>query len=180
MGRRLKVREVASDERQAVARLAHARTAPARGVERARVVLAALEGQLVEEIAAEQHVSRNTVYLWAHRFEERGLAGLEDHTRSGRPRTYPGEQVGEIVATALTKPKTLGLPFASWTLDRLAAYLSEQTGITMKRSRLGEVLVSEGLRWRKAETWFGERVDPDFAAKRGRSSSSTRNPQRGA
>ena len=37
----------------------------------------------------------------------------------------------------------------------------------MKRSRLDEVLLTEGLRWRKQETWFGERVDPDFAAKRG-------------
>jgi transposase len=177
MGRRLQVREVADDERQAVARLAHARTAPARTVERARVVGAALEGQTIEEIAAGQHLARNTVYLWVHRFEERGLAGLEDRGRSGRPRTYPGEQVGAIVATALTKPKALGLPFASWTLDRLVAYLSEQKGIAMKRSRLGEVLLSEGLRWRKEETWFGERVDPDFAAKRGRSSSSTRGRQ---
>ena len=78
------------------------------------------------------------------------------------------------MATALTKPKALGLPFTSWTLDRLVAYLAEQKGITMERSRLGEVLLSEGLRWRKAETWFGERVDPAFAEKRGGSSRSTR------
>ncbi len=122
------------------------------------------------------HVARNTVYLWLHRFEADGLAGLQDRARGGRPRTYPSAQVSEIVATALTDPKTLGLPFASWTLDRLVAYLSERHGITMKRSRLDEVLVSEGLRWRKHETWFGERVDPDFAAKRGPSSDSTPAP----
>ena len=168
MGRRLQLLEVSEEERQAVARLAHARTAAARAVERAGVVLAALDGHPVEEIAADLHLARNTVYLWLHRFEERGLAGLEDRSRSGRPRTYPREQVGEIVATALSKPKALGLPFASWTLDRLVAYLSEHKGITMKRSRLNELLLSEGLRWRKHETWFGERVDPDFAAKRGR------------
>ena len=168
MGRRMQLREVTEEERQAVARVAHSRTAPARAVERARVVRAALDGKMVEDIAADLHLSRNTVYMWLHRFEERGLAGLEDRTRSGRPRTYPSEQVGAIVATALTKPKTLDLPFASWTLDRLVAYLSEHKGITMKRSRLDELLLSEGLRWRKEETWFGERVDPDFAAKRGR------------
>jgi hypothetical protein len=28
------------------------------------------------------------------------------------------------------------------------------------------------LKWRHQETWFGERVDPEFAAKRGRSRSS--------
>ena len=41
MGRRLQLREVTEEERRAVRRLAHSRTAPARAVERAQVVLAA-------------------------------------------------------------------------------------------------------------------------------------------
>ena len=43
----------------------------------------------------------------------------------------------------------------------------------MQRSRIDEILLHEGLRWRKHETWFGERVDPAFAEKRGRSRRST-------
>ncbi len=168
MGKRLQVREVTDEERQAVKRLAHSRTAPARAVERAQVVQAALEGAPVEEIAARLHLARNTVYLWLHRVAARGLAGLEDHPRGGRPPTYSREQVGAIVAAALTDPQTLDLPFQSWTLDRLAAYLSEHNSMAMKRSRLGEVLLSEGVRWRKQESWFGARVDPDLAQKRGR------------
>ncbi len=168
MGKRVQVREVTAAERQAVKRLAHSRTAPARAVERARVIQAALRGMTVEQIAVEVGLARNTVYLWLKRFQARGLAGLEDAPRGGRPPTYTREQVGEIVATALTDPQTLDLPFQSWTLDRLVVYLSEQKGISMKRSRVNEVLLTEGLRWRQQETWFGERVDPDFAAKRGR------------
>jgi hypothetical protein len=49
----------------------------------------------------------------------------------------------------------------------LAAYLHEAKGVLMKRSRISDVLVAEGLRWRKQEAWFGERVDPQFAEKRG-------------
>jgi len=82
--------------------------------------------------------------------------------------------VGELIATSLTDPQTFGLPFGSWTLDRLAAYLNEERGIAMQRSRIGEILQAEGLRWRQQETWFGERPDPAFAAKRGRLSPSTR------
>ena len=66
----------------------------------------------------------------------------------------------------------LGLPFASWTLDRLVAYLGEK-GIGMKRSRMSEVLLAKGLKWRQEETWFGTRVDPEFERKRGCSSAST-------
>jgi transposase len=78
-----------------------------------------------------------------------------------------------VINTALAPPAELGLPFASWTLDRLVACLAEQ-GIAMRRSRISEIFIREGLRWRHEETWFGERADPDFARKRGRSGSSAR------
>jgi transposase len=114
------------------------------------------------------------VRTWLKRFNAAGLAGLADAPRAGRPATYPPEAVGELVAASLTDPQELGLPFGSWTLDRLAAYLHEEKGIAIKRSRIAEILQAEGLRWRQQETWFGERPDPAFAAKRGPSSPSTR------
>lgn len=168
MGKRLQIQARSVAERDAVERIARARTAQARQVERAKVVLAALEGEGVGAIARRFDLSPATVYLRLHRFEQHGLAGLADKPRGGRPPTYTREQVGTIVATALTDPQALGQAYSSWTLDRLAAYLAEQQGITMKRSRLDELLLAEGLRWRKQESWFGERVDPAFAQKRGR------------
>lgn len=168
MGKRLQIQTHSAEERAAVERIAHARTAQARQVERAKVVLAALAGEGVGAIAQRFHLAPATVYLWLHRFETQGLAGLADKPRGGRPPTYTREQVGTIVATALSDPQTLGQVYSSWTLDRLVAYLAEHTGIAMKRSRLDELLLAEGLRWRKQESWFGERVDPEFAQKRGR------------
>src|SRR4051812_2599435 len=90
----------------------------------------------------------------------------------GRPPPYPGEERRSVIAAARPRPADLGLPFASWTLDRLVAYLGEK-GIGMKRSRVSEVLQAEGLKWRQEETWFGARVDPEFERKRGRSSAFT-------
>ena len=79
----------------------------------------------------------------------------------------PAEVTGQIVATALTPPQQLGLPFASWTYERLTSYLAEQRQVRMKKTRIFEILQEEGLRWRKQETWFGERLDPEFVQKRG-------------
>jgi hypothetical protein len=45
------------------------------------------------------------------------------------------EEKSVVIRTALTRPAELGLPFACWTLDRLAAYLSEQS-IGMRRSHI--------------------------------------------
>jgi len=53
--------------------------------------------------------------------------------------------------------------------------LNEEKAVAIKRSRISELLIAEGLRWRSQETWFGERVDPAFAEKRGSSKSSTLN-----
>ena len=99
--------------------------------------------------------------------------------RSGRPPTYTAEERSAVITAALSRPAELDLPFASWTLDRLVTYLGEQ-GIGMKRSRVSEVLLAEGLKWRQEETWFGARVDPEFTRKRGRSSNSTRPRPRAA
>jgi transposase len=169
----LRARMVVGDERATVEQLARSRTAPARAVERARIVLLSRYGDSVEEIVEKLGVCPATVRLWLNRFNRQGVEGLADRPRSGRPAVYGAEQVGEVVAASLTDPQALGLPFASWTLDRLAAYLNEEKGLAIQRSRIGELLTAEGLRWRDQETWFGERVDPDFAAKRGRSSPST-------
>jgi transposase len=171
--RRLWLRELTEAERMAVERLAHSRTAPARQVERARIIWQASQGQMAPAIAATLRLTAYTVRDWIKRFNAQGLAGLEDQPRAGRPPTYTPEQVATVIATALTDPKSLDLPFASWTLDRLAAYLNEHEGIAIKRSRIDEILLKEGLRWRKHESWFGERVDPAFAEKRGGSRRST-------
>jgi transposase len=170
----LHVRPLSEDERSRVEKLAHARTEPARLVERAQIVWLSSQGWWVPEIAEHLGINAATVRRWLKRFNENGLAGLEDRPRPGCPPTYTAEQVAEVIAAALTRPDDLGLPFGAWTLDRLATYLNEQKGIAIKRSRIDEILIAEGLRWKTQETWFGEGVDPDFAEKRGRSSRFTR------
>ena len=170
----LKLRALTEEERTQIERLASSRTAPARSVERAQIIRLAAEGRAAPQIA--EHLRRNpqTVRDWIKRFNTEGPAGLDDLPRSGKPPTYTPEQTGEVIAAALSDPQELGQPFACWTLDRLATYLSESKDIGIKRSRVSELLVAEGLRWRQQETWFGERVDPEFAQKRGASRASTR------
>ena len=186
----LRVREMTDEEQETITRLAHARAAPARQVERARIVELASQGWRVPAIAAAVHLHEQTVREWLKRFNAVGLDGLDDAPRPGRPATYTSEQVGEVIATALTDPQTLGLPFGCWTLDRLDVYLNEEKNLPIKRSRIDEVLIAEGLRWRSQETWSvsgplteppadedpvsppplkkTERVvDPDVAQKRG-------------
>jgi transposase len=167
------LRALTDEERSAIEALVRSRTAPTRRVERARIVWRASRGETPPAIAAALGLAAETVRSRIRRFNAEGLAALEDHHRSGRPATYSAEEVATAIAAALTDPRRLGLPFAAWTLDRLAAFLLEEKGIAMRRSRIDEILLREGLRWRRHETWFGARVDPEFAEKRGGSRRST-------
>jgi transposase len=164
----LRVRALTAAEREQIKRVSQARTAPARAVERARMIQLASEGLSVPAIAQRLARAEKVVRRWVVRFNAEGLHGLQDKPRSGRPTTYSREEVGVVVATALTDPKEVGQAFGSWTFARLERYLNEERGLAIKRSRIHELLQAEGLRWREQETWFGARVDPDFAPKRGR------------
>jgi transposase len=170
----LTLRAVTEEEAAGLRALANGRKTETRLRERARICWLAHQGRRVPQIAADLGVCQATARIWIKRFNAAGLDGMRDAARSGRPPTYTPEEVGAVVEASLTKPTELGLPFACWTLDRLAAYLNETKGVRIKRSRIGELLVAEGLRWRQQETWFGERPDPAFAEKRGPSSRSTR------
>jgi transposase len=173
----LRVRVLTDEERAELQRRAQSRTAPARMVERARLVLGVDAGGTAPAVARRLGIGAEVARQWVKRFNAEGLAGLEDRPRAGRPPAYTAEQVGQVLATAVTTPTALGLPFGCWTLDRLTAYLHERPPeaggpLPISRSQLDRLLSGEGLRWRKEETWFGERVDPAFAEKRGRSSGS--------
>jgi transposase len=57
-------------------------------VERARIVLACLDGKEIQQVAGETGASIPTVSKWRKRFAEEGLAGLKDLPRSGKPATF--------------------------------------------------------------------------------------------
>jgi transposase len=67
--------------------------------------------------SAQVGLDGETVRKRTRRFNAEGLAALKDRSRSGRRPTYSPAQTAAVIASALSKPQTLGLPFAAWTLD---------------------------------------------------------------
>src|SRR5262249_20611986 len=121
----LRVRELTAEERLALERLARSRPAATRLTERARSIWYSSRGEWGDAIAERLGTCAHPVRRWITRFNTSGLAGLDDAARSGRPTMYSPAEVAEVVALSRTAPQTLDLPFASWTLDRLAAYLHD-------------------------------------------------------
>jgi DNA-directed RNA polymerase specialized sigma24 family protein len=80
--------ELSDEDRDQLEALVRRRTAEQRMVVRARIVLAAADGEENATIAEDLGVALNTVIKWRKRFFEEGMAGLADRKRSGRPRTF--------------------------------------------------------------------------------------------
>lgn len=163
----LRLRALSEEEARVIKKLAHSRTASARLVQRAQIIELAQDGHTIPQIVHLLQVSEPMVRKWWKRFEQAGPVALEDAPRSGAPTRYTAENKARVLEAALTRPSDLHLGFTSWTFERLAAYVQERLGIRMKKTRIFEILQEEGLRWRKQETWFGERLDPEFVQKRG-------------
>jgi transposase len=80
----------------------------ARAVERARIVLACLEGKEIQQVARELEVSIPTVTKWRRRFALWGWKGLRDQLRPGKPPVYDAAFRNRVLAL-LEQPPPLGM-----------------------------------------------------------------------
>src|SRR5665648_1268711 len=122
--------------------------------QRARIVLLAGQGVANARIAAQVGVSGPTVLKWRGRFASRGLAGLSDEVRSGRPRRVDRARV--IATTLRRPPKKYGV--THWSTRLLGKHLG-----------IGDATVA--VIWREAgiQPWrsgsFRFSTDPELVAK---------------
>lgn len=148
--------QLSEAERETLTGWARSRTAPARLVTRARLVLAAAEGCENQEIAADLGLARSTVVCWRKRFAEQRLAGIE-HERRGRGRkaTKRRHWAKTIVKVTLeTTPPNA----THWTQRTLAAHLGLSTSMVTR------VWKEHNLKPHRVKTFKLSR-DPQFLEK---------------
>jgi transposase len=133
---------------------------------RAQIVLDAARGRDNARIAAGLGVSVNTVRKWRGRFADRRLAGLEDLSRSGRPRLISEADRAAVVALACQLPAQTGVPLSRWTGPELAAELTAQGLVStpVSPSSVLRFLAENPVKPWQYQSWIFPR-DPDFEAK---------------
>ena len=81
--------ELSEAEAQELRRRAAQYTLPYFQVQRAKMILLAADGLANDEIAGRLDTRREVVSMWRKRFSEERIAGLEERSRPGRPRSFP-------------------------------------------------------------------------------------------
>ena len=144
-----------AEQRAELTALARSRTEEARLVERAKIVLACLEGKRNDVVGRELGVRPNTVGLWRKRFAAAGLSGLRDRARPGKTPTY-GADLRRRLLRQLELPPPAGM--ASWDGASVAAALG------VSDDAVWRLLRREGIQLRRRRSWCVS-TDPQFAAK---------------
>jgi transposase-like protein len=122
MPNRVRILTVPDSDRVELERRARSKGAPARVVERARIVLLAADGLTGPQIAERAGCTEPTVIKWRRQYGESGLAGLEDAPRPGGPKTVlTDEVVCQILATTVTPPPGIAAGARSDALVKPAA-----------------------------------------------------------
>jgi len=96
------------------------------------ILLAAEQQMTAPAIAQIVRKDDQTVRNWFRRYEAEGIEGLKDAPKPGSPRKVTPEYVKRLVDVVRLRPRSLSLPFSLWTLDRLADYMAEQTGVRVE------------------------------------------------
>jgi transposase len=120
---------------------------------RAQALLWLAEGSGVEEVAELLHVSRQTVYNWVGRFQERhGLgvrARLLDAPRAGRPPSADG-LIDRLIASVIDgDPGVLGYHSTIWTAPLLRCYLRDYHEIVVSDRTVGRAIDRLRIRWKR-------------------------------
>ncbi len=115
---------------------------------RAQMVLLSDRGHRVPASAAVHGCGHDVVRTWLHRYRARGIAGLDDLPRSGRP---PKERLADhlIDAQASQSPRCAGLVQGCWTVALLAAFLAARFGLALSATTVRRRLKATGWRWRR-------------------------------
>jgi transposase len=155
MARKAKAIQCEDAVRERLQRMAGSQSEERRLVRRARIVLGCLDGKPIKDLAAELGEQADVIIKWRERFERRGIDGLHDAPRSGKPVRYDQEW-RKMVLEKLDEPPPDGM--ARWDGPTLARELKTSADAVQR------LLQKLGIQLARLRTWCVS-TDPEFAVK---------------
>jgi transposase len=131
------------------------------------ILLAAEQGMVAPQIATIVRLNEESVRKWLKRYQAEGIEGLKDNPRPGMEPIVTKEYRTRLVNAVRRRPRSLGLPFSMWTLQRLADYLAEETGLRVSYETVRRYLVLEDIVMSRPQHKVSS-PDPEYEVKKRR------------
>lgn len=147
--------ECSAEDKSILIAIGTSRSEEGRMVERARIVLACLEGKQNQQVARDLGISVPTVGKWRKRFAFWGPGGLQDQPRSGKPVTYDNAFRIRVLALLEQSPPP---GMSHWDGPAVAEKLGSSVHAVWR------VLRGEGIYLQRVRSWCVS-TDKEFAPK---------------
>lgn len=131
------------------------------------VLLSAEQGLKAEEIAVIVRESAVTVLTWLKRYTAEGIEALKDAPRVGRSVTVTEDFRKKLLESVRRRPRDLGLSYSMWTLQRMADYLAEETGIRVSDETIRLELAKQDIVFSRPQHTISS-PDPEYQVKKRR------------
>jgi transposase len=163
---------LAPEQRKTLEELAASRTAPAREVERAKVLLGYAAGTSITELQRQLGFSRPMIYRCVDKALAAGVQmGLKDKYHRPHEPEITDAAKAWVVSVACTKPKDHGLAAELWTISALASFVSEGARAAgfdrlanAGKSTVWRILNENDIKPHKIR-YYLEKRDPEFDRK---------------
>jgi transposase len=160
------------EQRAKLKELSASRTAPAREVERAKVLLGYADGISITELQRQLGFSRPMIYRCVDKALAAGVQmGLKDRYHRPHEPEISDEAKAWVVSIACTKPKDHGLAAELWSISALARFVSERAEAagfarlaSAGKSTVWRILDDNDIKPHKIR-YYLEKRDPDFDRK---------------
>lgn len=160
------------DQKTMLKELSRSRTASAREIERAKVLIGYAEGNSIAELQRQTGGSRPTIYKCIDKALAAGVQmGLKDAYHRPHEPEISNEARAWVVNIACTKPKDNGLAAELWTISGLASFVSahaESAGFPRLahagKSTVWRILDENEIKPHKIR-YYLEKRDPEFDRK---------------
>lgn len=126
------------------------------------VVILNLDDDVPPDTIADWYdLSRQTVYNWKSRFEDRDLRdAMHDRPRSGRNPRLANEDREELERLLQAPPREAGLEAPAWTTPLVQSLIEDRYGVAYSLRQVRRILRKAGLSYRKARPQHRE-ADPE-------------------
>lgn len=167
MKKAIRIPALSEEQREALEQLYRKTKLPRVRTRAQMILLSAEQGLKAEEIAAIVRESAVTVLTWLKRYLAEGIEGLQDAPRAGRSATVTEDFRKCLLESVRRRPRSLGLAFSMWTLQRLADYLAEKTGLRVSDETIRRELAKEGIVFSRPQHTISS-PDPEYQVKKRR------------
>lgn len=172
MGRKAKVLQLSSEDRDYLEQQTRARTIQAQTVNRARILLLKADGLSVADIADKVGLNRKSVMLCIEKYVAGGVENaLFDAPGRGRNPEISDEEKAWIINIACQKPTAFGYSAETWTYARLTSHINttaEAAGYTrlstVHKSTVRNILNDAEIKPYRIR-YYCENRDPEFESK---------------